>query len=200
MTAAAAKVCAFAENTGEVLVAANLFKEGLQAAKDFATPSLRKFIRVVTDYQDKMECTLEEMRKINISLIGLAAADRRKDKEAEALGPSAENKTPEPKKRAEQQEAATRNLAESGIAEERGRTTKRPHIAGEGSTSKGTPDPIAKRTRAGTSNPEGSAASPVGAEKPSQQRQQGCHEEGDEYNLRRTRGGSATSPLGVSEE
>ena len=55
MTAATAKVCAFVENTGEVLVAANLFKEGLQVAKDFATPSLRKFIRVVTDYQDKME-------------------------------------------------------------------------------------------------------------------------------------------------
>ena len=115
-----------------------------------------------------MECTLGEMRKINISLIGLAAADRRKGKEAEVPRPSAECKTPEPRKRAEQQEAATRNLAESGVAEEGGRTTKRPHIAGEGSTSKGTPDPIAKRTRAGTSNPEGSVASPAGAEKSSQ--------------------------------
>ena len=50
VAAAAAKVCTFAENTGEVLVTANLFKEGLQAAKDFASPTLRKFIRVVTDY------------------------------------------------------------------------------------------------------------------------------------------------------
>ena len=41
---AATKACAFVENTGEVLVAANLFKEGLQAAKDFASPKLRKFI------------------------------------------------------------------------------------------------------------------------------------------------------------
>ena len=103
------------------MVTANLFKEGLQAAKDFATLSLRKFIRVVTDYQDKMECTLEEMRKINISLIGLAAADRRKGKEAEAPGPSAECKTPKPRR---QQEAATRNPAEFGVAEEGGRTTK----------------------------------------------------------------------------
>jgi hypothetical protein len=63
VAASAAKVCSFVENIGEVLVAANLFKEGLQAAKDFASPTLRKFIRVVTDYQDKMECTLEEMRK-----------------------------------------------------------------------------------------------------------------------------------------
>ena len=55
------------------MVAANLFKEGLETAKDFASPNLRKFIRVVTDYQDKMKRTLEEMRKINISLIGLAA-------------------------------------------------------------------------------------------------------------------------------
>ena len=75
VAAAAAKACSFVENMGEVLVAANLFKEGLQAAKDFATPTLRKFIRILTDYQDKMELTLEEMRKINISLIGLAAAD-----------------------------------------------------------------------------------------------------------------------------
>ena len=134
-----------------------------------------------------MECTLEEMRKINISLIGLAAADRRKGKEAEAPGPSAECKTPEPRRRAEQQEAATRNPAEPGVAEEGGRTTKRPHTTGEGSASKGTPDPIAKRTRAGTSNPEGSAASPAGAEKSSQQPSADCHDEGEEYDLRRTR-------------
>ena len=50
VAAAAAKACTFAENTGEVVVAANLFKEGLETAKDFASPNLRKFIRVVTDY------------------------------------------------------------------------------------------------------------------------------------------------------
>ena len=50
VAAAAAKACSFVENTGEVLVAANMFKEGLQAAKDFATPTLQKFIGVVTDY------------------------------------------------------------------------------------------------------------------------------------------------------
>ena len=199
VVAAAAKVCTFAENTGEVVVAANLFKEGLETAKDFASPNLRKFIRVVTDYQDKMERTLEEMRMINISLIGLATADRGKGKEAEAPRPSAECKTPEPRRRAEQQEAATRNPAEPGVSEEGGRTTKRLHTTGEGSTSKGTSDPIAKRTRAGTRNPEGSAASPAGAEKSNQQRQQGCYEEGEDYNLRRARGGSATSPLGVSD-
>ena len=190
MTAAASKVCAFAENTGEVLVAANLFKEGLQAAKDFATPSLWKFIRVVTDYQDKMECTLEEMRKINISLIGLATADRRKGKEAEAPGPW---------KQAEQREATARNPEEPGVEEEGGRSAKRPYTTGEGSASKDTPDPIAKRTRAGTNNPEGSAASPAGAEKSSQQPPAECHEEGEEYDLRRTLGRSTTSPLGVSE-
>ena len=117
-----------------------------------------------------MERTLEEMRKINISLIGLAAADRGKGKEAEAPRPSTECKTPEPRRRAGQQEAATRNLAEPGVSEEGGRTTKRPHTTGEGSASTETPDPMAKRTRAGTSNPEGSAASPAGAEKSSQQR------------------------------
>ena len=68
-----------------------------------------------------MERTLEEMRKINISLIGLAAADRGKGKEAEAPRPSAECKTVEPRR---QQEATTRNPAESGVAEEGGRTTK----------------------------------------------------------------------------
>ena len=50
VVAAAAKACSFVENTEEVLVAANMFKEGLQAAKDFASPTLRKFIRVVTAY------------------------------------------------------------------------------------------------------------------------------------------------------
>ena len=44
------KACSFVENTGEVLVAASLIKEGLQAAKDFASTKLKKFIRVVTDY------------------------------------------------------------------------------------------------------------------------------------------------------
>ena len=78
VAAAAAKACSFVENTGEVLVAANLFKRGLQAVKDFATPTLRKFIRVVTDYQDKMKLTLEEMRKINTLISGLARADRGK--------------------------------------------------------------------------------------------------------------------------
>jgi hypothetical protein len=188
------------ENTGEVLVAANLFKEGLQAAKDFASPTLRKFVRVVTDYQDKMECTLGEMRKINISLIGLAASERGKGKEKESPGPSAAYRTPESRRRAEQQEATARNPEESGAAEEGGRTTKRPHTTGEGSGTKDNPDPVAKRTRAGTSNPEGSAASPAGAEKSSQQPPAGCHEEGEEYDLRRARGGSAASPLGVPEE
>ena len=58
---AATKAYFFVENTGEVLVAANLIKEGLQAAKDFASIKFRKFVRVVTDYQDKMESTLIEM-------------------------------------------------------------------------------------------------------------------------------------------
>ena len=199
VAAAAAKACSFVENMGEVLVAANLFKDGLQAAKDFAAPTLRKFIRVVTDYQDKMECTLEEMRKINISLIGLTVADRRKGKEAEAPGPSAEYKTPEPRKQAEQREATDRNPEEPGVEEEGGQSAKRPYTTGEGSKSKDTPDPIAKRTGAGTNNPEGSAASPAGAEKSSQQSSAGCHDESEEYDLRRTRGGSASSPLGVSE-
>ena len=47
---AATKACSFVENTGEVLVEANMFKIGLQAAKDFASPKLRKFVRVVTHY------------------------------------------------------------------------------------------------------------------------------------------------------
>jgi hypothetical protein len=205
VAAGAAKVCIFAENTGETVVAANLFKEGLQTASDFASPNLRKFIRVVTDYQDKMEHTLEEMRRINTSIIGLTAADRGKGKEPAAPEPPAGYKTPDPRRRAEQQEAATRNTAESGAAEEGRGTTKRPHTTGQGSTSKGTPDPIAKRTRAGTGNPGGSTASPAGAEASSQQprqhpQQQLEFEEGDEYELTRTRGGSAASPLGVSEE
>ena len=102
VAAAAAKACAFVENTWEVLVAANLFKEGLKAAKDFATPTLRKFIRVVTDYQDKMELTLDEMRKINSLISGLVGTDRGKGKEKEAPGPSAAYRTPEPRKQAEQ--------------------------------------------------------------------------------------------------
>ena len=69
---AATNACAFVENTGEVLVAANLFKEGLQVAKDFASLKLRKFIRVVTDYQDKMQSTLVEMTRINSLISGLA--------------------------------------------------------------------------------------------------------------------------------
>ena len=40
VTAAAAKVWTFLENTGEVVVATNLFKEGLETAKDFASPNL----------------------------------------------------------------------------------------------------------------------------------------------------------------
>ena len=51
---AATNACPFVANTDEVVVAANLFKEGLQAAKDFALTKLRKFVRVITDYQDKM--------------------------------------------------------------------------------------------------------------------------------------------------
>ena len=194
-------VCSFVENTWDVLVAANLFKEGLQAAKDFASPTFRKFVRVVTDYQDKMECTLEEMRKINISLIGLAASERGKGKgkEKESPGPSTAYRTPESRRQAKQQEATARNPEESGAAEEGGRTTKRPHTTGEGSGIKDNPDPVAKRTRARTSNPEGSAASPARAERSSQQPPAGCHEEGEEYDLRRTRGGSAASPLGVPD-
>ena len=47
---AATTACSFMQNIGEVVVAAQLFEEGLQAAKDFATPKLRKFVRVITDY------------------------------------------------------------------------------------------------------------------------------------------------------
>ena len=140
------------------------------------------------------------MRKISISLIGLAASERGKGKEKESSGPSAAYRTPESRRQAEQQEATARNPEESGAAEEGGRTTKRPHTTGEGSGTKDNPDPVAKRTRAGTSNPEGSAASSARAEKSSQQPPAGCHEEGEEYDLRRTRGGSAASPLGVPEE
>ena len=86
---------------------------------------------------------------------------------------------------------------ESGAEEEGGRSSKRPDTVGEGLASKDTPDPVAKRTRARTSNPEGLAASLAGAEKSSQQPPAECHEEGEEYDLRRTRGGSAASPLGV---
>ena len=146
-----------------------------------------------------MECTLEEMRKINISLIGLVASERGNGKEKESPGPSAAYRTPESRRRAEQQEATARNPEDSGVAEEEGRTTKRPHTTGEGSATKDTPDPIAKRTTAGTSNPEGSTASPAGAEKSSQQPPARCHDEGEEYNLRQTRGRSASSPLGASE-
>ena len=107
--------------------------------------------------------------------------------------------TPEPRKQAEQREATAQNPEEPGAEEEGGRSSKRPHMTGEGSASKDTPDPIAKRIRVGTNNPEGSAASPAGAEKSSQQPSAGYHDEGEEYDLRRTRGGSASSPLGVSE-
>ena len=146
-----------------------------------------------------MELMLEEMRKINSLISGLAGEDRGKRKEKEAPGPSAACGTLEPRRQAEQQETAARNPEEPGAEEEGGRSSKRPHTTGEGSASKGTPDPIAKRTRAGTSNPEGSAASSAGAEKSSQPPQVGCREEGEEYDLRRTRGGCAASPLGVSE-
>ena len=151
------------------------------------------------DYQDKMESTLVEMRKINSLISGLAGTDRGNGKQKEAPGPSAACRTPEPQRQVEQQEAAARNPEEPRAEEEEGWSSKRSHTTGEGSASKGTSDPIAKQTRAGTSNPEGSAASPVGAEKPSQPPQAGCHEEGEEYDLRRTCGRSAASPLGVSK-
>ena len=98
VAASAAKVCSFVENTGEVLVAANLFKEGLQAAKDFASPTLRKFVRVVTDYQDKMESTLVEMRKINTLINRQVGTDRSKEKEKEAPESPSTSRTPEPRR------------------------------------------------------------------------------------------------------
>ena len=70
-------------------------------------------------------------------------------------------------------------------------------MAGEGSSSKGTPDPIAEKTRAGTCNPEGAGASPAVGERPDRQPQDGEHKEGKEYNLRKTSRGSAAEPLGV---
>ena len=73
-------------------------------------------------------------------------------------------------------------------------------MTGEGSTSKSTSDPIVKRTRAGTNNPEGSVASPAVGEKSSQPPQGGSYEEGEEYNLRWTPGGSAATPLRMSEK
>ena len=68
----------FVENTGKVVVAAHLFKERLQAVKDFATPQFRKFVRIITDYQDKMELTLGEMRRINTLINGKVRTDRTK--------------------------------------------------------------------------------------------------------------------------
>ena len=67
---AATTTYSFVENTGQVVVDAHLFEEGLQAAKDYAALQFRKFIRVITDYQDKMELTLEEMLRINILIDG----------------------------------------------------------------------------------------------------------------------------------
>ena len=142
---------------------------------------------------------LEEMQKINSLISGLAGTDHTKEKEKEAPGPSVACRTSEPRRHAEQQDAAARNPEEPEAEEEGGWSSKRPHTTEEGSTSKGTLDPVAKRTSAGTGNSEGSAASPDGAEKSSQQRQAECHEESEEYDLRRTRGGSAASPLGISE-
>ena len=47
---AATTACSFVENTGQVVVVAHLFEEGLHVAKDFATPKFWKFVRVITDY------------------------------------------------------------------------------------------------------------------------------------------------------
>ena len=146
-----------------------------------------------------MELTLEEMRKINSLISGLAGEDRGKGKEKEAPGSLAAHRTPEPRKQAEQREATARNPEEPGVEEEGGRSSKRPHMTGEGSASKDIPDLITKRTRAETNNPEGSAASPAVGEKSSQPPQGGSYDEGEEYNLRRTPGGLASTPLGVSE-
>ena len=146
-----------------------------------------------------MESTLVEMRKINTLISGVARADKGKGKEKEAPGLSAAYRTPEPRRQAEQEAAPARNPEESEAAEEGGRLSKRPHTTGEGSTLKSTPDPIAKRTRARTSNPEGSEAFSAMGEKSSQPPQGGSYNEGEEYNLRKTPGGSAFAPLGVSE-
>ena len=83
------------------------------------------------------------------------------------------------------------------MAEEGARSAKRPHATGGGSSSKGTPDPIAKRTRAKARNPKGAGASSTVNERSDRQPQGGEHEEGEEYNFRRTPGGSTAEPFGV---
>ena len=172
-------------------MAANLFKEGLQAAEDFASTKLRKFFRVVTNYQDKMESTLVEMQKINALISGQMRTDWSKWKEKEAPEPPIASRTLEPRRSAEQVVATAWDPEEPEATEEGGRSSKRPHTIGKRSASKSTPDPIAKRTRAGVSNPEGSAASPTVGGRPSQSPQDGSYEEDEEYNFRRTPGGSA---------
>ena len=52
-------------------------------------------------------------------------------------------------------------------------------------------------TRVGGGNPEGAGASPPVGERPDQPPQGGDHQESEEYNLRRTPGGSVAEPLGV---
>ena len=81
VTLSATTTCSFVENTEQVVVAAHLFEEGLQAAKDFATPKLWKFVRIITDYQDKMELTLVEMRRINTLINGKVRTNWDKAKE-----------------------------------------------------------------------------------------------------------------------
>ena len=137
------------------------------------------------------------MRRINTLINGKVRTDQGKGKAKDNPEPPPVNQTPEPKKPEEQGATATQNLEEPEVAEEGAQSAKRPHVAGEGSSSKGTPDPIAKRTRAGTGNPKGAKASPAVSERPDRQPHGGEPEEGEEYNLRKTPGGSATEPLGV---
>ena len=144
-----------------------------------------------------MELILAEMHQINTFINGKVRTDRGKGKAKEIPEPPPVNQTLESEKPKELGATATRNPEKPEVAEEGARLVKRPLATREGSSSKGTPDPIAKRTRAGTGNPKGTRASPAVAEKPDRQPHDGEHEKGEEYNLRKTPGGSAAEPLGI---
>ena len=104
---AATTAYSFVENIGQVVIVAHLFEEGLQAAKDFATPQLRKFVRVITDYQDKMEFTLTKMRRINTLINGKVRTDRSKGKAKKIPELPPANQTPESQNPREQGAIAT---------------------------------------------------------------------------------------------
>ena len=144
-----------------------------------------------------MELNLEEMGRINTLINEKVRTDQGKGKAKEISEPPLVNQTPKSEKPEEQGATATRNPEEPEVAEEGARSVKQPHATGEGSSSKGTSDPIAKRTRVGTGNSEGTGASPTVGARPDRQSQDGKHKEGEEYNLRKTPRKSAAKPLGI---